>query len=70
LAVVGYLGWVSLKRRSVKIKHWRLELPGASVSFGQMLVGIGDVCAAAAVLYVLLPSGLTIGFTTFLAIYV
>lgn len=68
--VLGYLGWVSLKRRSVKVKGWRLELPGASVSVGQMLVGIGDVCAAAAVLYVLLPAGLGIGFTTFLAIYV
>ncbi|MGU3540211.1 lysylphosphatidylglycerol synthase domain-containing protein [Methylobacterium sp. A54F] len=70
VAVVGYLAWVSFKRRSVKVRHWRLELPGASVSIGQMIVGIGDVCAAAAVLYVLLPAGLTFGFTTFLAIYV
>jgi uncharacterized membrane protein YbhN (UPF0104 family) len=70
LAVLGYLAWVSLKRRSVKVKGWRLELPGASVSLSQMIVGIGDVCAAAAVLYVLLPQGLTIGFTTFLAVYV
>ena len=35
-----------------------------------MIVGIGDVCAAAAVLYVLLPQETTLGFTTFLAIYV
>ncbi|WP_132255086.1 lysylphosphatidylglycerol synthase domain-containing protein [Methylobacterium segetis] len=70
VAVLGYLAWVSLKRRSVKVKGWRLELPGASVSFSQMLVGIGDVCAAAAVLYLLLPPGLTIGFTTVLAVYV
>ena len=70
VAVVAYLAWVSLKRRSVKVKGWRLELPGASVSLSQMLVGIGDVCAAAATLYVLLPAGLTFGFTTFVAIYV
>ncbi len=70
LAVVGYLAWVSAKRRSVTVKQWRLELPGASVSIGQMIVGIGDVCAAAAVLYVLLPPETAIGFTTFLAIYV
>ena len=70
LAVLGYLAWVSAKRRSVTVKHWRLELPGASVSIGQMIVGIGDVCAAAAVLYVLLPQETAIGFTTFLAIYV
>ncbi|MDP4021547.1 lysylphosphatidylglycerol synthase domain-containing protein [Methylobacterium sp. NEAU 140] len=68
--VLGYLVWVSAKRRSVTVKHWRLELPGASVSIGQMLVGIGDVCAAAATLYVLLPQETNLGFTTFLAIYV
>ncbi|NEU12441.1 UPF0104 family protein [Methylobacterium sp. BTF04] len=70
LAVVVYLAWVSLKRRSVRVKGWRLELPGASVSLSQMVVGIGDVCAAAATLYLLLPAGTTIGFTTFVAIYV
>ncbi|MCJ2024660.1 lysylphosphatidylglycerol synthase domain-containing protein [Methylobacterium sp. J-067] len=70
LAVLGYLAWVSAKRRSVTVKQWRLELPGASVSIGQMIVGIGDVCAAAAVLYVLLPQQTGIAFTTFLAIYV
>lgn len=70
LAVVVYLAWVSLKRRSVRVKGWRLELPGASVSLSQMVVGIGDVCAAAATLYVLLPADTSIGFTTFVAIYV
>ncbi|GJE56397.1 MULTISPECIES: lysylphosphatidylglycerol synthase domain-containing protein [Methylobacterium] len=69
-SVVGYLIWVSIKRRYITVKHWRLELPGATVSFSQMLVGIGDVCAAAAVLYVLMPSEMTLGFSTFVAIYV
>lgn len=70
VAVVAYLLWVSMKRRHVRVKSWRLELPGASVSLSQMVVGIGDVCAAAATLYVLLPAGTSIGFTTFVAIYV
>lgn len=70
VAVVAYLLWVSMKRRSVRVRSWRLELPGASVSLSQMVVGIGDVCAAAATLYVLLPAGTSIGFTTFVAIYV
>lgn len=69
-SVLGYLAWVSVKRRYITVRHWQLELPGATVSFSQMLVGIGDVCAAAAVLYMLLPEGMTLGFTTFLAIYV
>ena len=68
--VLGYLAWVSVKRRYIKVRHWQLELPGATVSFSQMIVGIGDVCAAAAVLYMLMPEGMNLAFTTFLAIYV
>jgi uncharacterized membrane protein YbhN (UPF0104 family) len=34
------------------------------------VLGAGDVCAAAAVLFVLLPQGHGIGYETFLAVYV
>ncbi|GJE01800.1 lysylphosphatidylglycerol synthase domain-containing protein [Methylobacterium isbiliense] len=68
--VLAYLAWVTVKRRSVKVKGWRLELPGLGLSLSQMLVGAGDVCAAAGVLYVLLPPGHGVSFETFLAIYV
>lgn len=67
--VLGYLVWVSVARRSITVQGWRLELPGLRLSVGQMLIGAGDVCTAAAVLYVLLPAG-AIGFGGFLAIYV
>jgi uncharacterized membrane protein YbhN (UPF0104 family) len=70
IVVVGYLIWVSLKRRAVKIQGWRLELPGFRLSLAQMLIGAGDVCAGAAVLFVLLPGGHNINFETFLAVYV
>ncbi|KMO39097.1 hypothetical protein VQ02_10650 [Methylobacterium variabile] len=69
-AVLAYLVWVTLKRRSVKVRGWRLELPGLKLSLSQMLVGAGDVCAAAGVLYVLLPAGHGVSFETFVAIYV
>lgn len=68
--IAGYLIWVSMKRRSVTVKGWRLELPGFRLSLGQILIGAGDVCAGAAVLYVLLPEGHNMSFVTFLAIYV
>ncbi len=70
IAVGGYLVWVSLRRRAVRIKGWRLELPGFRLSVAQMLIGAGDVCAGAGVLYVLLPVGHGINFETFLAVYV
>jgi uncharacterized membrane protein YbhN (UPF0104 family) len=70
LVVLGYLAWVSVRRRSVKIQGWRLELPGFGLSLTQMLIGAADVCAGAGVLYVLLPPGHGIGYETFLAVYV
>jgi uncharacterized membrane protein YbhN (UPF0104 family) len=69
--IVGaYLAWVGLKRRSVRIQGWRLELPGFRLSLAQIVLGAGDVCAAAAVLFVLLPQGHGIDYETFLAVYV
>src|SRR4051812_15546461 len=68
--VAGYLFWVSIARRVVRIQGWRLELPGFRLSAGQILIGAGDVCAGAAALYVLLPAGHGVDYETFLAIYV
>jgi uncharacterized membrane protein YbhN (UPF0104 family) len=68
--VVAYLVWVSIKRRAVKIQGWRLDLPGFRLTVAQMLIGAVDVCAGAAVLFVLLPGGHNISFETFVAIYI
>src|SRR3954447_814751 len=68
--VIGYMVWVSIKRRAVKIQGWKLELPGFRLSLAQILIGAGDVCAGAGVLFVLLPGGHDLGFETFLAVYV
>jgi hypothetical protein len=67
--VLAYLAWVSFRRRAVTFRGWRLDLPGFRVSLGQMLLGAGDVCAGAAVLFVLLPEG-AVRYETFLAVYV
>jgi uncharacterized membrane protein YbhN (UPF0104 family) len=64
-----YLVWAAAKRRHVKIRNFVIELPTAGVSAGQLLLGAADVCAAAAVLYVLLPEGHGIEFQTFAAVY-
>ena len=70
VVIASYFVWVSRKRRAVKIQGWRLELPGFRLSLVQMLIGAGDVCAGAGVLFVLLPGGHNISFETFIAIYV
>jgi uncharacterized membrane protein YbhN (UPF0104 family) len=68
--IIAYLIWVSLRRRAVIIQGWRLDLPGFRLSVTQMLLGAGDVCAGAGVLFVLLPGGHGISYETFLAVYV
>lgn len=68
--VIGYLIWISTGRRVLEVKGWQLRLPGFNITLGQLLLGAGDTCAAAAVLYVLLPGGHGIPYETFLAVYV
>lgn len=70
LLLVGYFIWISLKQRAVAVRGWRLDLPGFKVSLGQTILGAGDVCAGAAVLFMLLPAGHGMSFDTFLAVYV
>lgn len=70
IAVMAYFAFVAGGRRAIAVKGWRLELPGARMSLCQILLGAADVCAAAAVLYVLLPAGHGVAFESFLAIYV
>jgi uncharacterized membrane protein YbhN (UPF0104 family) len=68
-AVMGYLAWVGVRRRAVRIQRWRLELPSLRVSLGQLLLGVIDVSSAAAVLYTLIPGAHGIDFATFAAVY-
>jgi uncharacterized membrane protein YbhN (UPF0104 family) len=69
-AVLAYLIWVTIRHRHVSVKGFQLELPGLGVSLGQIALGVIDQCAAAGVLYVLLPSHSEMDFFTFAATYV
>ena len=71
LAVIAaYLAWVAQGHRHVRFRGMSLELPGFSLTLGQMAVGVADLCFAGAVLYVLLPKGVTLEYAGFLAVYV
>jgi uncharacterized membrane protein YbhN (UPF0104 family) len=70
-AGVGYyLVWVSLRRRSVRLRGHRFELPGFIPSLGQTILGVADLCCAAAALYALLPQDTHLDFFTFASVYV
>ena len=70
-AAVGfYLFVVKRGNRRIAVQGWQLRLPGISVTLKQMALGAADVCAGAAVLYVLLPAEAQVPFATMLAAYV
>jgi hypothetical protein len=69
-AILAYLVWVTVRRRHVRIQGFRLELPGLGLTTGQVILGVIDQCAAAGVLYVLLPHHSELDFFTFVAAYV
>jgi uncharacterized membrane protein YbhN (UPF0104 family) len=67
--VLGYLIWVSLARRRVRVQGFHLELPGPRLTLAQMMLGLTDLCASAAVLFTLLPAGHRLDFMTFASVY-
>lgn len=69
-AILAYLVWVTIRRREVSIKGFRLELPGPFLTLGQISLGVVDQLAAAGVLYVLLPAHAGLDFFSFAATYV
>lgn len=70
LATLGYLAWIATGERTVRVRGWNLPLPGLGITLGQMALGACEVCAAAAVLFVLLPGGHNLDYPSFLAAYV
>jgi uncharacterized membrane protein YbhN (UPF0104 family) len=69
-AIFFYLYWVSARPRRARWQGLHLELPGLGLSLSQIALGVMDLCSAAAVLYVLLPSHSGVDFFTFAAVYV
>ncbi len=69
-AIIGYVIWVSLGPRAIRVQGWTLHLPGLRVTAGQLILGALDVTCAGAVLYVLLPAGHGVSFAAFLAVFV
>lgn len=68
--VLSYAAWVSVRRRRVRLRGHLFELPGLWLTSGQTVLGVADLCCAAAALYMLLPHDTSLDFFTFLAIYV
>ncbi len=70
LVLGAYLVWTSQGHRHATIQGYKLELPGFWLTFGQICLGLVDLCAAAGVLFVLLTPPRAIDYLTFVTVYV
>lgn len=70
LGTLGYLVWIATDERTFRVSGWNLPLPGLGITLAQMALGACEVCAAAAVLFVLLPGGHNLDYPAFLAAYI
>ncbi|TCR68372.1 lysylphosphatidylglycerol synthase domain-containing protein [Bosea sp. BK604] len=70
LGTLFYLVWVATDERNLRLSGWNLPLPGLGITLAQMALGACEVCAAAAVLFVLLPGGHNLDYPAFLAAYI
>ena len=67
---VAYVIAVLRVRGPLKLRWFEAELPGPRLTAFQYALGLAEVLAAAAVLFVLLPEGSTGGFLAFVGLYV
>lgn len=67
--LAAYLVWVVVLRSRGRPLFLNLELPGPTLTMGQIALGMIDVCSAAGALFVLLPKGAGLSFLTFSALY-
>ncbi len=65
-----YLTLIAVRRGPVSFGRFALTLPSPKLTTLQYCVGIAEVCSAAGVLYVLLPTSASVSFIVFLGIYV
>lgn len=68
-SLAAYLVWVIVLRSRGRPLFLNFQLPGPTLTLGQIALGVVDICSAAGALYVLLPKGAGMSFLTFSALY-
>lgn len=68
LASVAAVLWICGRRREVRVTRWTVRLPPPALAWRQLAISGGDLCAAGAALWCLLPEG-AVGLGSFIAFY-
>ncbi|MDD5656663.1 MAG: bifunctional lysylphosphatidylglycerol flippase/synthetase MprF [Elusimicrobia bacterium] len=67
--VAAFLAAAGLRRRPFRLGDWELPMPAASLAWRMVAVSVLDWCAAAAVLYALIPPRPQLTFGVFLSAF-
>ncbi|UVF18706.1 bifunctional lysylphosphatidylglycerol flippase/synthetase MprF [Microvirga terrae] len=67
--LAAYLAWSRGSGREIGRGRMQIRVPGGGAALVQIGLGLTDICAAAAALWVLLPADLGIGFPVFAAVF-
>lgn len=70
IGLVGYLWWSHAREHPIRIGNWQAPPPSIRLASLQLLFGLIDLCLVSAVLYVLLPQQVEIGYVAFIGLYV
>jgi uncharacterized membrane protein YbhN (UPF0104 family) len=68
--IAAYLFWVGRKPRLVGREKWQVNLPGAKLTFVQILIGILDLGLSALAMYMLLPATADSDFVAILVTFI
>jgi uncharacterized membrane protein YbhN (UPF0104 family) len=68
--IAAYLFWVGRKQRLVGRDKWQVNLPGAKLTFVQILIGILDLGLSALAMYMLLPTTADSDFVAILVTFI
>ena len=69
LMVGSYFLWACSRRMRLEIRGWLLRPPGARLAAAQIALGTVDVGLTGAVLWMLLPDSVHIGYASFIGIF-
>lgn len=70
LGLGGFLFWTYARHHPIRIRGWEMPAPSLRLASTQLVFGLIDLAAVAAVVYVLLPATVQVGYPAFLGMYV
>ena len=70
IATGAYVIWTLKRDAPIRVRDFTVALPSARFTLVQVLLAAADLASAGAILWILLPAGVDIGYWAFLAIYI